>query len=1504
MALIKKTPTDCQFFVESDPYNYLTDNRPLEHLLNNDLLLNADLEALVEEVVDARSGLTSDYDFLDNRLDAMEDAIGDSVSVAEVENLQGHQYGHFLSNAEVVRRATPSGFLDSGGIADLAVGDEFDDHAGIRTTTSLGEDYPNTILLWTGWGATYRPIRAIINGWIVRLWDEKVGDPTTLALNHVTIDLGTPPNTGKLINYLFLEVWLERVSKTSPEFYQYGSVATNAIPATVDDHLHPAVVHTVKAMATGGDWIQVRHRLRFMPDVDGEYVTTHSFPTTAIAQGAKVAPVGGYTFTNMEEELNDAGLWRSGAGDDTSKTALGTYDGFVYAIPVVAVHRWNSGNYAISNQNGTRIDGVALSGYIASGRSGHPAGLFYDSISPIDVLDLRNRISLTGFNLQTELSKTWEMVTRGELRTNWRELQYDYNNDGTWEHASVWGHTLTQIDQIANTAETGTHPIRDRAVTGAPLAQPDGQRTQWGRTATIQTIKFSFTQGSNASASPPGFVTYNASQETLTFNAANLSGAGAGGTKVGMTPPVIMKRDALGNRPTLQSSGLGSQATSVRMTGLVAAAPYVGFIQVVYPGGSGITFPQKRVLTHEVVDNGVTKYPSERFGITGTPAAGTTGLSSPVSVARLTTGHYIVADYGNQRIVKIDPTLPSGDNSLGTITAQFGITGVPGADNTHISWAYGVATDSGDNIYVADTSNHRVLKLTSALAYAAQFGVTGISGADNTHCNQPFGVTAGNGFVYFTDHLNHRLVRLTTAMAYSGQFGVTGVPGADRYGLRNPRGVAAVATGTVSGIWVADTTNNRIAVLNTDLSFAYQIAEFGPQNALSFDRVADVARDALGNFYICLKWHHVVYKYNPSLALVGQFGMYGVTGTTNDRLQYPSGITLDNINGWLFVADSANHRVIRINAATMGYSTQFGVTGATSGYPLNALAADPADVAVDSFGNVYFVQNSVHTVTKLNSTMQFVSRVGVYGIPGNPTEVGAFRNPLGIAVKADGSMVQVIDAGNKRIVRLNGSLGWLGYYSPTYNTAVLPRQVERLFDVEWSSSDDSWYVAYLETPSGTSGSNQYQHAISRFADTPTGTPNYLSRIISYDWPVGIYITDTEIIAGTESHGLIIHDKANPTTYRFTSDPTVTIQFRFVDPFGLHSDGSRVLVTESAAHAIHCFEAEAGLYRGTAGVMYEAGDDDARLRRPYHAMIHDKYLVVVDTSNHRILRRHVSAPWASTDGTISTMLPPIGADRVRLFYETDSYQGMLGYFGGGEAIFKAQVRAESDRLYATTLGLGAPLSAQLEKYAYLRGMTLRLPLPAGGWHDFLIQPVGMKVSIQTEGDDGPYLALPVLVSEGLLGGQTIITQEGGSTLSSRQTLQQIVRTVAGSENPRVRGFRSVLPNDQVRPRSRTVSTSVVTGGNQILFRPVIGTGRTQVRTESYFEVIRYGTPPISTSPLFESVAHFTYYPFLYQRRGRLLMGVIASGSYGKEVAVGHPEWNAVDAFFPFGRLLVR
>ncbi len=211
-------------------------------------------------------------------------------------------------------------------------------------------------------------------------------------------------------------------------------------------------------------------------------------------------------------------------------------------------------------------------------------------------------------------------------------------------------------------------------------------------------------------------------------------------------------------------------------------------------------------------------------GFSGDNAAATTAqLDLPTALALDTNNNLYFADTGNHRIRKISA------NGVITTIAGTGTQGFSGdnalATSTAIDSPTGLALDSNNNLYFADTHNHRIRKITAAtgiITTIAGTGAPGFSGdtaaATSATLALPHGITidpAGN--LYLADTQNHRIRRIDattgiiTTVAGDGTQTFAGDGGpAIAASLDTPR-ATAVSPSTL--LTLADTGNQRIRQL-------------------------------------------------------------------------------------------------------------------------------------------------------------------------------------------------------------------------------------------------------------------------------------------------------------------------------------------------------------------------------------------------------------------------------------------------------------------------------------------------------------------------------------------------------------------------------------------------------------------------------------------------------------------------------------------------------------------
>lgn len=191
----------------------------------------------------------------------------------------------------------------------------------------------------------------------------------------------------------------------------------------------------------------------------------------------------------------------------------------------------------------------------------------------------------------------------------------------------------------------------------------------------------------------------------------------------------------------------------------------------------------------------------------GGEGSGLGEFNAPVGVAVDNIGNVYVAELGNHRIQKL---------TVSTNTwSEWGKSGGgPGDALGEFNTPIGVAVDSDRNVYVADYSNHRVQKLiVSTNTWSEWKKSDGGSGSDLGEFNRPSGVAVdGSGNVYVADSGNHRIQKLTLSGNAWSEWGKSGGgPGTGLGEFLTPTGIALDGIGNV---YVTDSVNHRVQKLS------------------------------------------------------------------------------------------------------------------------------------------------------------------------------------------------------------------------------------------------------------------------------------------------------------------------------------------------------------------------------------------------------------------------------------------------------------------------------------------------------------------------------------------------------------------------------------------------------------------------------------------------------------------------------------------------------------------
>lgn len=349
----------------------------------------------------------------------------------------------------------------------------------------------------------------------------------------------------------------------------------------------------------------------------------------------------------------------------------------------------------------------------------------------------------------------------------------------------------------------------------------------------------------------------------------------------------------------------------------------------------------------------------------------------------------------------------------------------------------------------------------------------------------PNGVAVdGSGNVYVADSGNHTIRKISATGAVSTVAGSAGQSGtADGIGaaarLNNPSGIAIDAN--TGNLYVADTGNSTIRKITPAgevSTFAGSPEAIGGANgtgpAASFDTPWAIATDGAGNVYVADIAGHTIRRITltPAAVVTTLAGAHGQPGNVNAtgagaRFNTPSGVTVDAV-GNVYVADTENHVIRAITpAGVVSTLAGTGAQGSADGAGVAASFTGPSGVAASGSGAglvVYVADGGNSTIRRIaaGTVSTFAGTAQVFGSTDATGSAASFLFPNGLAVDGTGRLF-VADTGNSTIRAITpaGNVSTLAGSAQLQGNADLPGAQARFFAPRGLAVDlaDNVYVA-------------------------------------------------------------------------------------------------------------------------------------------------------------------------------------------------------------------------------------------------------------------------------------------------------------------------------------------------------------------------------------------------------------------------------------------------------------
>ena len=615
----------------------------------------------------------------------------------------------------------------------------------------------------------------------------------------------------------------------------------------------------------------------------------------------------------------------------------------------------------------------------------------------------------------------------------------------------------------------------------------------------------------------------------------------------------------------------------------------------------------------------------------------------------LTGANDIVINSGNiyatfgENVVKFD--------SGGNILLEFGGSGTGDGQFAQIG---SVAVDDSGNIYVVDSSNHRIQKFDSSGTLTMMFGwgvdggfgfdictnscSKGISGTGDGQFNIPEGIALdSSGNLFVTDNQNNRIQKFDSAGNFVKMFGWgvdTGAAVFETCTSSCKAGIFGSGDGQFScpigidldssnNLYVANQCNSNIQKFDSAGNFVTKFSTSGG----TFNDATDVTVDSSDIIYVTDSGRNRVQIFNSTGSFVKMFGwgvdtgaaaletctsscQTGTRGSGDGQFEDLKGLTVD-ASGNIYTADEDNHRIQKFDSAN-NFVTKFGSFGVG-----DEQFNEPRGVGIDVSGNIYTADSNNHRIQKFDSSGNFVKMFGwgvdtgaavsetctsncQAGIPGSGD--GQFNDPSGVTVDSSGN-IYVAPGNNFQIQILDSSGNFVTKFG---DFGSEEGQFRNPTDIAVDSSKNIYIT------------EQSNHRVQKFDSEGNFTMIFGSEGTGdgeFKFPGGLTVDSSGniFVADTRNHRVQKFDSSGNFTMIFGSEGTSDGKFKFPTGVAVDSSGNihvvdsfsnRIQILDSAGNFVTKFGIQGsggGQFKGATDIALDISND----------------IYVVDTNNHRI-----------------------------------------------------------------------------------------------------------------------------------------------------------------------------------------------------------------------------------------------------------------------------------------------